>query len=86
MILYWPSLSVTTLRVFSISAGLEASTVTPGTTAPDASLTSPAMPLVAAWDHATSGIITTDEMPRMTDVAKSIERMLPPQKTRFRWL
>ena len=36
---YWPALSVTADRVFSISAGLDASTVTPGSTAPDASLT-----------------------------------------------
>src|SRR4029450_6524079 len=39
---YWPVLSVTAVRVFSISVGLEASTVTPGRTAPDASLTTPA--------------------------------------------
>src|SRR5262249_52258573 len=35
-ILYWPVPSVTTERVCSISAGLDASTVTPGRTAPDA--------------------------------------------------
>src|SRR5262245_17954589 len=46
--LYRPSLSVTTVRVFSIRAGLEASTVTPGSTAPDVSLTTPAMPLADA--------------------------------------
>src|SRR5262245_23760830 len=46
--LYRPSLSVTTLRVFSISAGLDASTVTPGNTAPDVSLTTPAIPLADA--------------------------------------
>src|SRR5262245_8755314 len=38
---YTPAPSVTTVRVFSISAGLEASTVTPGSTAPEASLTTP---------------------------------------------
>ena len=43
--LYRPSPSVTTLRTFSMSAGLEASTVTPGSTPPDASLTTPAIPL-----------------------------------------
>src|SRR2546422_1200765 len=42
-ILYWPDSSVTTVRTFSISAGLAASTVTPGITAPVASLTVPAM-------------------------------------------
>jgi hypothetical protein len=39
---YWPVLSVTAVRVFSISAGLDVSTVTPGRTAPEASLTMPA--------------------------------------------
>jgi hypothetical protein len=37
---YCPVPSVTTVRVFSISAGLEASTVTPGTPA-EASRTTP---------------------------------------------
>ena len=40
---YRPAPSVTVLRTFSISAGLAASTVTPGSTAPEASLTMPAM-------------------------------------------
>src|SRR5687768_4799482 len=40
--LYWPCESDTTVRTFSISAGLDASTVTPGKTAPDGSLTVPA--------------------------------------------
>src|SRR6185295_3847308 len=54
--LYRPSLSVTTLRVFSIRAGLDASTVTPGSTAPDVSLTTPAMPLAdACWADAMFG-------------------------------
>src|SRR5262245_64822392 len=43
MILYWPARSVVVDRVFSIRAGLETSTVTPGTTAPLESLTVPAM-------------------------------------------
>src|SRR5262245_1073315 len=38
---YWPVLSVTPVRTFSISAGLDASTVTPGKTPPDSSLTVP---------------------------------------------
>src|SRR5262245_7605726 len=46
--LYRPSLSVTTFLDFSISAGLDASTVTPGNTAPDVSLTTPAIPLADA--------------------------------------
>src|SRR5712691_7293257 len=44
MILYWPSASVTTDRTRSINAELDASTVTPGSTPPDESLTTPAMP------------------------------------------
>src|SRR5260370_1128555 len=38
---YSPRSSVTALRTFSMRAGLEASTVTPGITAPDASVTVP---------------------------------------------
>src|SRR6516164_1261341 len=53
-ILYWPCPSVTAVRTFSISAGLEASTVTPGKTAPDGSLTTPAM-LLVAWARADAG-------------------------------
>src|SRR5258705_2206950 len=40
---YWPPPSVTTDRAFSMSAGLEASTVTPGSTAREASFTTPVM-------------------------------------------
>ena len=36
---------MTALRTFSISAGLDASTVTPGSTAPEASRTTPAIDL-----------------------------------------
>src|SRR4029078_6383992 len=43
-----PRSSVTAVRTFSMSAGLEASTVTPGSTAPDASLATPAME-ACAW-------------------------------------
>src|SRR5207244_7479556 len=39
---------LTALRTLSISAGLEASTVTPGRTAPELSLTTPAIPLAVA--------------------------------------
>src|SRR5437867_3075449 len=45
MILNWPCSSVDTVRTFSMRAGLAASTVTPGRTAPDVSRTTPAMPL-----------------------------------------
>src|SRR5262245_4285448 len=47
-ILYWPCPSVVAVRTFSISAGLEASTVTPGSTAPVVSRTTPAIPLLCA--------------------------------------
>src|SRR6266478_1554330 len=55
--LYSPLSSVTTVRTFSISAGLAASTVTPGNTAPDESLTTPAIPLLA-WAREVAGIDT----------------------------
>src|SRR5438093_13651218 len=48
MILYWPLRSVMVDRAFSISAGLETSTVTPGRTAPLESLTVPAMAVSCA--------------------------------------
>ena len=38
---YWPVASVTLLRTFSMSYWLEPSTVTPGNTAPEVSLTLP---------------------------------------------
>src|SRR5687767_14027571 len=53
MIWYWPEPSVTADRVFSISAGLAISTVTPGSTAPDVSLATPA--IVACWARAVAG-------------------------------
>ena len=43
-----PASSVVAARTFSMSAGLLASTVTPGSTAPVASLTEPAITLCAA--------------------------------------
>ena len=43
---YWPAPSVTTDRLFSISVGLAASTVTPGSTAPEESRTTPT---IDAW-------------------------------------
>src|SRR5262245_54854082 len=76
--LYRPSLSVTTLRVFSISAGLDASTVTPGNTAPDVSLTTPAIPLAdaccaAATDGNSNVHVTTmtPKPPRVRTIGSS---------------
>ena len=43
---------VTTLRVFSMSAGLDASTTTPGRTAPEASLAVPTIDAVACANNA----------------------------------
>jgi hypothetical protein len=43
VIRYAPAPSVTAVRTFSINAGLDTSTLTPGTTAPDASLATPAI-------------------------------------------
>src|SRR5688572_6446250 len=69
---YWPVPSVTTARTFSISAGLAASTVTPGRTAPDASLTVPAMD---AWAYAAAGANTTNA----SAIARFLtRRMWPP--------
>ena len=49
---YCPVPSLTAARTFSIRAGLDASTVTPGSTAPDVSFTVPAM---VACAHTTAG-------------------------------
>src|SRR3989304_526553 len=49
---YWPPASVTVERTFSMSASLDASTVTPGSTAPDVSLTEP---VIDAWASTTEG-------------------------------
>src|SRR5207249_8590996 len=55
--LNWPLPSVTTDRTLSINAGLAASTVTPGRTAPDVSFTTPAMD---AWAYAPAGTSMSD--------------------------
>ena len=49
---YWPLPSVTAVRTFSMSAGLAASTVTPGSTPPEASRT---VPVSDAWAKAVAG-------------------------------
>ena len=54
---YWPVPSVTAVRTFSISTSLDASTVTPGSTAPEVSLTTPVMD---AWANAATGNKTVD--------------------------
>src|ERR1051325_10967953 len=57
---YWPVPSVTTDRTFSIRAGLAASMVTPGRTAPDASFTRPTIEPCA---YAAAGASTTHAIP-----------------------
>ena len=52
---YWPEPSLTAVRTFSISAGLATSTVTPGRTAPDASLTTPAT-VPSCWAEAAAAM------------------------------
>src|SRR5262249_45677118 len=76
MILYWPSESVTTERTRSMSAGLDASTVTPGITAPDVSFTTPAMP-PAAWAAVDDGSSTATSTARQTVADFCIESSSP---------
>src|SRR5689334_10069583 len=62
----WPPPSVTTDRTFSMRAGLAASTVTPGSTAPDVSRTTP---VIDACANATAGArhtARTNRHPRRT--------------------
>src|SRR5262245_9161479 len=60
---YWPEPSVTALRTFSMSAGLAASTVTPGSTAPELSLT---IPVIDACACANAGAIANMNTTRRT--------------------
>src|SRR6266480_2650934 len=53
---YCPLPSVTAARTFSISTGLAASTVTPGRTAPELSLTTP---VIDDWAYAAAGTIAS---------------------------
>src|SRR5215831_18043694 len=53
---YWPDSLVRTERVFSMSTGLDASTMTPGMTAPEESLT---VPTIEAWAWAMAGMTTS---------------------------
>src|SRR5262249_27014302 len=72
-ILYWPALSDTTLRVFSMSEGLAASTVTPGRIAPLVSLTTPA---IDAWAELSRGMRNTAALSRTKH--DNARRILPP--------
>src|SRR5437667_273863 len=81
--LYRPSPSVTTVRTLSIKAGLAASTVTPGSTAADASLTTPAIPLACCADVA-SGMSTNAPTSAATHRrATHLEIIRPPFSRTF---
>src|SRR5437867_7271188 len=66
---YWPDPLVTTERVFSMSAGLDASTVTPGMTALEESLT---VPTIEAWAWAMAGMATSATRTRIAFTNLSI--------------
>src|SRR5712691_3152952 len=53
---YWPLPSVDAERTFSMRTGLAASTVTPGSTAPEVSFT---VPVIDPWAYADAGIIAS---------------------------
>src|SRR5688500_3323532 len=67
---YWPVPSVTAVRTFSIRTGLEASTVTPGSTAPGASRTTPVSDDCARASAGTNTQPSTDN------------RLIPPRNHR----
>src|SRR5215471_16598885 len=63
-----------------MSAGLDASTLTPGSTAPDASRTVPAIPLANACCAEMSGgenSVTATHRPEMTTLARTMKCLLP---------
>src|SRR5262245_39052815 len=73
--LYWPCESDTTVRTFSISAGLDASTVTPGRTPPEVSCTTPAMPCA----NVAAGVQSRIPQAKTPTVLKCLGHiMLPP--------
>jgi hypothetical protein len=77
VILYSPLSSVTVARVFSIKAGLDASTVTPGSTAPEESLTVPAtIPVLVPCARDTVGSSRLAHTRMMQKMTRFIER--PP--------
>ena len=78
---YWPVASLTTDRTFSIRTGLAASTVAPGNTAPDASLTTPVMaPCADAEDGSrrTTKTVKTDRTRASEDRRASLDIALLP--------
>src|SRR5262249_38807527 len=71
------------VRTFSINAGLAASTVTPGSTAPDVSRTTPAMPLACCADAA-DGSASAKPSASMSepDTQNRFQCMASPRKER----
>src|ERR1700704_5954136 len=72
---YCPEPSVTAERTFSISTGLDASTVTPGSTAPDVSLTTPVMD---AWAYTAAGRKMKHAHRLNTFITLRMKRLLVP--------
>src|SRR6266487_6068506 len=72
---YNPELSVVDERVFSISTVLAASTVTPGSTAPDPSLT---VPVIDAWARTIRGAKITNAIANSHLPRAAIADILPP--------
>src|SRR5437773_12404485 len=70
---YWPVPSVTTVRTFSIRTGLAASTLTPGSTPPDASLTVPAID-ACAYANDGKATIAAIRIPQLAN----LRMKLPP--------
>jgi len=68
---YWPVPSVTADLIFSISAGLVASTVTPGRMAPDVSLT---VPVIAACARARFGTAARTAAARKNNLVRMFLR------------
>src|SRR4029450_3118997 len=72
---YCPVPSLTTVRVFSMSAGLDASTLTPGSTAFDASRTTPA---IVAWANTKLGSSKTPATAATTFTTRCIANLHEP--------
>src|SRR5436190_14169756 len=79
---YNPELSVVDERVFSISTVLAASTVTPGSTAPDPSLT---VPVIDACARTIRGATITNAIANSHLPRAAIADILPPGKVRHQW-
>src|SRR4026208_1671486 len=76
---YVPDSSVVADRTFSISTGLAASTVTPGSTLPDESFTTP---VIEAWATANAGQST--EQATGTSAARTLRIHTTPLRRCFR--